>query len=263
MNGLSLLNQGNIKVLFRDHDGYINLTALCKQAGKEFSNWAQLKSTKEFLDELFRSLGITRNLLVQSVTTGPNESRGTWGHPQVAINLGQWISPQYAVSVTEIVMGHHKEVQPSETPADNIATSSKLFQSAYPVYQLVYEDKNQALLATDKAVKCTTTVSMLELGEVTLKAKVQQALLIPKDIGKRLGNISSIQVNKVLEELGLQVNTSYKGKGGKLKKRWELTKEGKQYAIYVDTGKKHSDGLPVRNIQWYERIIDLLKRGKL
>ena len=62
-----------------------------------------------------------------------------------------------------------------------------------------------------------------------------------------------------MEEIGLQVNTSYVGKGGVIKKRWELTESGKEYAIYVDTGRKHSDGAPVRNIQWYESVVDLLK----
>ena len=260
MSSLQSFDQNNIKVLFRDEDGYIHLTALCKQAGKEFKAYNRTDTAKAFLEELSKSVNIPTHLLIQSVTKGSNESRGTWGHPQIAINLGQWISPQYAVSVTEMIMDHHRGFkQPKQLETGEIETSSKLFQSTYPVYQLVYEDKNQALLATDKAVKRTTTVSMLELGDVTLVAKVQEALLIPKQIGERLGGLSSAKINKLLEEIGLQVNTSYVGKGGITKKRWELTEAGKEYAIYVDTGRKHSDGAPVRNIQWYESVVDLLK----
>jgi hypothetical protein len=32
---------------------------------------------------------------------GPNESRGTWVHPKVAINIAQWISPKFSVQVSE------------------------------------------------------------------------------------------------------------------------------------------------------------------
>lgn len=34
---------------------------------------------------------------------GSNENRGTWVHPDVAINLGQWCSPRFAVAVSQWV----------------------------------------------------------------------------------------------------------------------------------------------------------------
>ncbi len=263
MNDLSLLNQGNIKVLFRDHDGYINLTALCKQAGKEFKSYHRIDTTKAFLEELSRSVNISTDLLIDSVTTGANEGRGTWGHPQVAINLGQWISPQYAVSVTEIVMEHHKEAfQFKQLPqkATEMQATALVFESFHSIGTLAGFAGNQLTLFCNKGTKNTTGIDALALGESSqLAAEVQEALLIPKQIGERLGGLSSIKVNKMLEQLGLQVHTSYIGKGNVTKKRWELTEKGKKYGIYLDTGKKHSDGTPVRNIQWYESVINLPK----
>lgn len=84
-------------------DGYINATAMCKAAGKEWSNYRQNATSNEFIAELERSLGIPRDRLIRSVVTGPNEQRGTWVHPQVAINLAQWVSPAFAVLVSEWV----------------------------------------------------------------------------------------------------------------------------------------------------------------
>jgi len=84
----------------RINDGYINATAMCKAAGKEWSNYRQNAATAEFLQALQGSLGIPRDLLVRSVLTGPNEYRGTWVHPQVAINLAQWVSGEFAVQVS-------------------------------------------------------------------------------------------------------------------------------------------------------------------
>ena len=78
-------------------DGYVNATALCKASSKQLKHYLELKSTKAFIDELSRSVGITTDLLVQIINKGANELRGTWVHPQVAINLGQWASPKFAV----------------------------------------------------------------------------------------------------------------------------------------------------------------------
>jgi hypothetical protein len=81
-------------------DGYISATAMCKATGKEWSNYRQNQATAEFLEALASSLGIPRDLIVQVVTTGPNDQRGTWVHPRVAIHLAMWCSATFAVQVT-------------------------------------------------------------------------------------------------------------------------------------------------------------------
>lgn len=87
----------------RAGDGYINATAMCKAAGKEWSNYNQNGATKAFFVALEGSLGIPRDVIIQSIATGPNEARGTWVHPQVAIHLAQWLSAKFAVKVSEWV----------------------------------------------------------------------------------------------------------------------------------------------------------------
>lgn len=81
-------------------DGYINATTLCKACGKEIKHYNSNSTTKEFLSELSRSVGIPTDQLIQVINSGPNELRGSWVHPQVAINLAQWASPRFAVLVT-------------------------------------------------------------------------------------------------------------------------------------------------------------------
>lgn len=56
--------------------------------------------------------------------------------------------------------------------------------------------------------------------------------------------------------IGLQHHVTYKPG----KKRWEVTPEGKEYAVNTDTGKKHSDGKPVQQILWKESVAKPLKR---
>lgn len=85
----------------RVRDGYVNATAMCKAGGKLFNDYSRLKTTGPFLGVLSGSTGIPVDLLVSTVMTGPNDYRGTWVHPQVAINLAQWISPEFSVKVTQ------------------------------------------------------------------------------------------------------------------------------------------------------------------
>lgn len=84
-------------------DGYINATQLCKAGGKELKAWNRNSSTQKFLKELERSVNINTDQLIQIITTGPNSKRGTWVHSHVAINLSQWICPEFAVQVTKWV----------------------------------------------------------------------------------------------------------------------------------------------------------------
>ncbi len=85
----------------RAKDGYINATAMCQAAGKFWGNYRQMQATQDFLDELAGSIGIPIDLLVHTIKRGPNEKRGTWIHPLVAINLAQWCSPGFAVQVAK------------------------------------------------------------------------------------------------------------------------------------------------------------------
>jgi hypothetical protein len=87
----------------RATDGYVNGTALCQACDKQLKHYLENAGTKAFLEELSRSVGIPTDLLVHKITTGANENRGSWVHPQVAINLGQWASPQFAVLVSKWV----------------------------------------------------------------------------------------------------------------------------------------------------------------
>jgi hypothetical protein len=51
------------------------------------------QKTKAFLRVLSRSVQIHTDLLLKIESGGLNENRKTWVHPQVAINIAQWISP--------------------------------------------------------------------------------------------------------------------------------------------------------------------------
>lgn len=105
--------QGNL-IQQRAKDGYINATAMCKASGKLFPDYTRLKSTNDFLAALGGSMGIPINRLVITIVTGANEVRGSYVHPQVAINLAQWLSPEFAVRVTEWVYEWMSGTKPTD-----------------------------------------------------------------------------------------------------------------------------------------------------
>jgi len=93
----------NVLINQRAIDGYVNATAMCNAANKKINDYTRLSVTKAFMEELSRSTGIPVDQLIFTTMDGPNEGRGTWVHPDVAINLGQWCSPKFAVAVTQWV----------------------------------------------------------------------------------------------------------------------------------------------------------------
>lgn len=84
-------------------DGYVNATAMCKAVGKNFADYKRLQSTEAFLQELSSVVGIPITGLLYSFQGGRPQDQGTWVHPDVAINLGQWCSPKFAVAVSRWV----------------------------------------------------------------------------------------------------------------------------------------------------------------
>lgn len=112
---------------------------------------------------------------------------------------------------------------------------------------------NQAILSADKATRKLTGESPLELLDIThLHAPVQQMTFTPTQLGQQLTpSISAIKVNVLLSDLGLQE---------KVNDTWLPTDKGNAYAEVLDTGKKHSNGTPVKQVKWYSGIVDLLEQ---
>jgi hypothetical protein len=94
--------QGGI-IYQRPKDGYINATAMCQAAGKDWFDYRRLKTTVAFIEALVIETGIPGSVLVQSLKGGDTRIQGTWVHPQVAIHLGQWVSAKFAVQVSQWV----------------------------------------------------------------------------------------------------------------------------------------------------------------
>ncbi|MBD1228978.1 KilA-N domain-containing protein [Xenorhabdus griffiniae] len=49
--------ENNVVIAQRAYDGYINATAMCKAAGKNFADYSRSKNTSDFISELSVDMG--------------------------------------------------------------------------------------------------------------------------------------------------------------------------------------------------------------
>lgn len=141
-----------------------------------------------------------------------------------------------------------------------IANPTKLVGAAEAVPALMSAAKafgfvgNQAILSTNQAIAKHYGVNLLEdMGQTHLPAPHNEALLTPTDLALRLG-IGKLKANPLLIDCGLQVIRH----DHKDRPYYELTDAGKEYGIYLDTGKK-AHGTPVRQIKWRTGVLPILE----
>jgi hypothetical protein len=166
---LTPLELGNGYIIeHRDEDGFINVTNLCKAGKKQFKHWKSIEKTKAFLRVLSLEVGLSSSELIKLGTGSKNiknSEQCTWVHPQVAINIAQWISPTFDVKVSgwvyEVMMTgkvditntkSYKELQKENKNKDiKIQFLTKKYVKSQPRVQ--YEEKNVIYILTTKLMK--------------------------------------------------------------------------------------------------------------
>lgn len=95
------LTFAGVTIESRTSDNFINATQLCKAGGKMFKNWYRLPNTRGLITELNSQTGSYMSQpVVDIITDGPVKLRGSWIHPDLAVQLAQWISPAFALQVS-------------------------------------------------------------------------------------------------------------------------------------------------------------------
>jgi len=234
----------------RPSDGYFDATAMCKANGKHFKHYLENQSTTEFLEVLSLKVGIPTFKIIE-VKSG--RYGGSWIHPKGAIHLAIWCNPEFAVMVTEWTFELLTKGSVSLNPKLEVIPFAKAKAEELDKLGIT---GNARQIALNNAIKQQFDCDMLQLfGIESQVAEIQQALLIPTEIAKRIGLKNARPVNVKLTELGLQT----KHRDDKKRLYYELTEEGSKHAQYQDTGKKHNSGTLVRTIKWYESVLQFFQ----
>ena len=62
---------------------------MCQANGKRLTHWLNLKSTQNYIEFITAEDGITATDVIKVSV------QGTWGHPELAIDLAKWISNEF------------------------------------------------------------------------------------------------------------------------------------------------------------------------
>ena len=148
--------------------------------------------------------------------------------------------------MTELEAGVVPPKPTLQSPAQEAAGLAPLMVAAMKAFGFV---GNQATLSANKAVKAVTNVDLLAIsGNTHLIADKKALTFTPTELGQQIDPpVSAKMINRLLAEAGLQV---------KVNDRWEPTDEGLAHAEVLDTGKRHSSGVPVKQVKWFGDVIN-------
>jgi hypothetical protein len=266
-NNIILHQYNGFAVPQRSTDGYVNLTEMCKVGNKLIADWLRLKSSKEYLDGLSRSMNIPIGQLVYINNTGLNETRGTWGHKLVGVEVAGWINIDFKIwsnlHILELAETGTTSLTTTQTVTPAITTKELIDQAMFAI-DAIYADLpiEKALVA---CLKLNTVQSIspvlgshlehVRQGLINSTAKENQ-LLTPTKLGKLLNPTMSAQcVNDLLIYKGFQIKNPAKTSRKDL--TYLPTDKGKEHcSITLATANGKAD--TYQQLRWYDSIVSLL-----
>lgn len=125
-----------------------------------------------------------------------------------------------------------------------------LFPKYFKVAKLIGCDRNLAAISANNAVFQKTGENVLKLlGHTHMETPDQQLYFNVSDL---VDGISGQRMNKMLMAAGLQTRDG---------DRWIPTDAGQAFSRIYDTGKRHSNGMPVQSVRWTRDVLPLLSLG--
>jgi hypothetical protein len=121
-NGFGKGKLGEFDVIIMKYNGYINASKLCSDGDKRYSNWFQLEKSNELIDTVESSmLGSQHAIIKITYQDIPGIARdvqnsllGTYVHSDIIVHVAMWISVNYAVKVSRIMMSYHTHKHKTE-----------------------------------------------------------------------------------------------------------------------------------------------------
>lgn len=229
-------------------DAFFNATAAAKPFGKRPVDWLRTDDAKDYIKAVVRKCTTEENQLV-IVKQGGNEQQGTWLHPKLGIVFARWLSADFAVWADEqieaILIGSQS------TPTTNAQELVDTFHCLLRLAHTCGFEKNQALLSADSGTQKLLGTSALALIDAThLVADQRGRTYTPTELGRMLPIVESGKsFNRKLVLCGLQERDDAGC--------WTPTIQAQGLYEWADTGKRHSDGVPVKQLKWFVSVLDV------
>ena len=143
-----------VGVVYRPSNGYIDVNELCKAGGKVFMTWLRLDTTTKFINELSSTTGLNLADLLDFYSVG-NGVVYILAHPQIAINIAQWIRPDFYVKINQLVDQLQQEKQISK-------------------YKEQHDHQNRELKERDEKIEQMNTKVVLLKQEINLEKYINE-----------------------------------------------------------------------------------------
>jgi hypothetical protein len=104
------VNYGDFKLIMMKKNGYVNVTKMCEEGGKEFRMWKRNSRSHELI-KLLTNISSVHNYTDENdlliVVSGGNQHetylRGTYAHPDLVLDIACWLSGEFYLKVSRIV----------------------------------------------------------------------------------------------------------------------------------------------------------------
>jgi hypothetical protein len=180
---MSILLYHDCPIEQRQDDGYVNGTAMCKANRVLIGHWLCLKQTKAYIVQLSIEIGIPILKLTETRKGGDSSKQGTWLHPLLALNLGRWISPKFAIWCDRhikvlIETGQTAIAESTESIPSDSDRLTKIELTLEELTNLVHEQVAIAALSKPKTSKQRMQELLLELKGGLTVTQFSQAIKI-------------------------------------------------------------------------------------
>ncbi|ARE67709.1 SWPV1-187 [Shearwaterpox virus] len=95
---------GKLKIIVMKQCGYFNATKVCKHFNKEFHKWQRFESSKSLMVLIEKVIFPNKCVInIPSESSDKDCTSGTYVHPLLFPHVLSWISPKYAIQISNIV----------------------------------------------------------------------------------------------------------------------------------------------------------------
>lgn len=218
------------------------------------SQWLSLGATKELVECLDAGKHASDKDQSLIVRKGGDKWQGTFASLDLIYDYAAWISPAFKLKVYRTfhaVQSGTYQAPPKPTEQVKIAMAgTRLFGSIRKELVRLGIDANAAAISANQSVANLTGFNFLAAtGLLHLEASNQQSLAYtPTELGNMRG-MSAKKMNLYLAEAGLQA---------KVGDKWQPLPAAEGQFEILDTGKRHQDGTPIKQVKWYQSVLEMV-----